>query len=92
MRLNWGLTLIRVHWLAISPLASSTRPNGLSYDGQYLWVGIADVDTLYVVDKDDGAVVRTVPLEQWTADHAVAGPHVWIMEGHVGYRFKRIVP
>jgi hypothetical protein len=69
------------------------HPHGLAYDGQDLWVAVQDPDTLYVVDSDDGTVLRTVYAQG-------AGPFMTIKDDYLwatthpgsGVTLSKIVP
>jgi hypothetical protein len=69
----------------------SVEPDAIGYDGQDLWVALNGVDTLYVVDKEDGEVLRTVPLPHAIRDVAIVGDHVWILRTIQG-QMARLVP
>lgn len=68
----------------------SVVPYGIAFDGEDLWVAIADADTLYVVDRDDGAVLRTVAVPTGTGRLAVDGTHLLLARG--SGELQRIVP
>jgi hypothetical protein len=68
----------------------SVVPHGIAFDGENLWVAVADADTLYVVDRDDGEVLRTVPVSSGTGHLAVDDSHIWIARGTND--LERIVP
>ena len=66
------------------PFASpggSMSPQGVCYDGQDLWVTIDERDTLYVVDANDGSVLRTVPYTD--AGSGALGRGVLVVGGYL---------
>jgi hypothetical protein len=69
-----------------------TQPCGLAYDGEHLWVSILDRDTLYVVDPEDGTVLRAVPTPFQNHGIAVLDDHVWAVYREFGYDIRKVVP
>jgi glutamine cyclotransferase len=64
----------------------STHPRGLAYDGRDLWVTTSDADTLYVVDANDGTVLRAMPFPEPSEEPmgqglVVVGDYVWMIAG-----------
>jgi hypothetical protein len=54
---------------------------GLAFDGVHLWVAVRYDDSLYVVDPDDGAVLRTVYIQSRAGDVTVLGDYIWTLSG-----------
>jgi DNA-binding beta-propeller fold protein YncE len=71
--------------------AGSIEPEAIAYDGRDLWVAVSDVDTLYVIDKDDGDVLRTVAMDSYPRDIAVVGSYLWLLQGIHGW-LRHVVP
>jgi hypothetical protein len=69
----------------------SDQPEGIAYDGRDLWVSVEDVDTLYVIDRDTGDVLRSLAAEGVPRDITVIGEHVWLLYGIHGL-VHRTVP
>lgn len=69
----------------------SVVPDAIGYDRRDLWVALNDVDTLYVVNKEDGEVLRTVALPHGIRDIEVIGDHLWLLMDIRG-NMARLVP
>jgi len=69
----------------------SVVPDAIGYDGRDLWVALNGVDTLYVVDRQDGEVLRTVALPHAIRDIEVIGDHLWLLMSIQG-GMARLVP
>jgi len=77
----------------LDPPRGIHRVQGLDHDGLFLWVAVADVDTLYAVNPADGSVVIAlhVPDLKWGVavdDEGMLRVHTY----GTGYRLKQIVP
>jgi len=72
----------------------SMRPRALSYDGEHLWVIINEAaDTLYVVDPDDGEVLRTVGVGMSGQVVTIEVDYAWVVTATGrSLAFTRIVP
>lgn len=57
----------------------NVHPRDLAFDGVSLWVVVSGVDTLYVVDPDNGAVQRTVGTPAHGEYATVKDDHVWVV-------------
>ncbi|MBN1825998.1 MAG: hypothetical protein JW958_07015 [Candidatus Eisenbacteria bacterium] len=82
---------------AIPSPRGSEHPRGLAFDGEDLWVVIVSdiggaVDTLYVVDKDDGTVLRTLYHQGLSGDMTVMDDHVWVVTSACPCRAVKVVP
>jgi hypothetical protein len=69
----------------------SLEPDAIGYDGRDLWVTLASVDTLYVIDRENGDVLRTVPLPYAIRDLEVIDDHLWLLMNIQG-GMARLVP
>lgn len=69
----------------------SLEPDGIAYDGQDLWVSVVGIDSLFVIDKEDGEVLRAVYMDGIRRDIAVIGDHVWLLHNQAGW-LRQIVP
>jgi len=67
--------------LSFASPGGSMSPQGMCYDGQDLWVTIVERDTLYVVDADDGSVLRTVPHSE--VGYNGVGRGVLVVDGYL---------
>jgi glutamine cyclotransferase len=76
----------------LEPPLPGRAPKGVAYDGEHLWVALSFVDTLYVMDKDTGDVLRRIYLDDRYLDLAVDGEHVWSYMSAGGYNLAKIVP
>lgn len=54
---------------------------GLAFDGAHLWVAMRYDDSLYVVQPDDGTVLRAVYVQGRAGDVTVLGDYVWTRSG-----------
>ncbi len=75
----------------------STSPRGLAYDGEDLWLTIEESDSLYVVDADDGTVLRVMPYPDECTQPTeegiqVVGDHLWAIVSNAPSELVRIVP
>lgn len=85
------------HLSSFASPAGSLHPRGVAYDGRDLWVTIDESDTLYVVDADDGAVLRTVPYPERYVGGVfpgivIVGDYVWALVGRSPADLVRVVP
>jgi hypothetical protein len=55
--------------------------SGLAFDGEHLWVTVDSDDSLYVYDKDTGAILRSFSVQGRYGDVAVLGDHIWSLAG-----------
>jgi hypothetical protein len=78
------------HVAAFDTPGGYVRPNGLAHDGENLWVSVQEADTLYVVDPDDGSVLRSVHVADSGGRLAVLGDHVWV--GEASHTLLKVVP
>ena len=67
----------------------SLHPNALAYDGLNLWVTTESSDSVYVVDAEDGAVLRPLDLGGQARLITVFEDHVWIGGGNT---IQQLVP
>jgi sugar lactone lactonase YvrE len=67
----------------------SVEPNGLAFDGENLWVVVDWPDSVYVVDPEDGTLLRSFNLPGRSNGIAVDGVHLWAF---VGTGLARVVP
>ncbi len=77
----------------IDPPRGTYRVQGIDHDGLFLWVSVADVDSLFAVNPDDGDVVIALPVAdlRWGVavdDEGMLRVHTY----GTGYRMKQIVP
>lgn len=68
------------------------HPRGLAFDGEHLWLVVAHVETLYVVDHEDGSILRTVPLPGLSGDITIMDDHVWATYDEDPYQLAKVVP
>lgn len=54
---------------------------GLAFDGANLWVTVVNSDSLYVLDSDDGTILRAVYVQSLSGDVTVLGDYVWCRAG-----------
>jgi hypothetical protein len=62
---------------------------GLAFDGAHLWVGMRYDDSLYVLDPEDGTVLRSLYVSSRSGDVTILGGYVWTGSGGP---LARIVP
>jgi hypothetical protein len=74
-----------------SPRGSLT-PRGIAFDGEHLWSGITDTDTLFVLDPEDGDILWQTYPGAHTAKLAFMDGYMWALTYDEGYRLSRIVP
>lgn len=80
-----------IHLSSFPSPRGSQQPRAVAFDGVNVWVAISQTDSLFVVDPDDGDVLRVVP-----APGRIRGIHV--MDDHVivilenPFRLARMVP
>jgi len=65
---------------------------GLAWDGENLWVSAREADTLYVVDPEDGDVLRTVAVPDLARDLTVMDGYVWAICSDFSEEYRKIVP
>lgn len=61
-----------------SPRGSET-PQGVAFDGENAWVVIANSDSLYVVDPDDGEVLRVIGVPDRIDGIDIMNDHILVM-------------
>jgi hypothetical protein len=54
---------------------------GLAFDGQELWVTVRHEDTLYVVDRQDGDILKRLYVSGQSGDLAFLDGYVWVQKG-----------
>jgi len=77
----------------IDPPRGTYRVQGIDYDGLFLWVSVADVDSLFAIYPETGTVV--IPLHVPDLKWGVAVDDEGMLRVHTfgtGYRLKQIVP
>jgi len=77
----------------IDPPRGTYRVQGIDHDGIFLWVSVADVDSLFAINPANGTVVIAlhVPDLKWGVavdDEGMLRVHTY----GTGYRLKQIVP
>lgn len=78
------------HLSSFVPPHGSIEMEGLGFDGKDLWVTLGSNDTLYVLDCDNGNVLRTVHVSGQSGDVTVLDDFVWT---HLGDdTLGRVVP
>ncbi len=77
----------------IDPPRGTYRVQGIDHDGVFLWVSVADVDSLFAINPATGDVVTGIHVDdlKWGVavdDEGMLRVHTY----GVGYRMKQIVP
>jgi hypothetical protein len=57
----------------------SLEPTGLAFDGEYLWATVNSVDSVYVLDRTDGGVIRALELEELDGGITLFEDHLWAL-------------
>jgi hypothetical protein len=70
----------------------SLYPTGLGYDGRHLWAKVAGIDTLFVLDPEDGDILGLVPILEGAWDVAFIDGYLWVLGKTGGYKLSRVVP
>ena len=79
-----------VHLASFEAPRGSLHMEGLAFDGTNLWVALRHSDSLYVLDPDDGSIIRTTCVNGRSGDLAVLGDFVWTLLGDTV--LVRVVP